>query len=257
MVDGKIVAGKYVRLACKRHLADLENGHQRGLQWSVKRSEKVIAFFERFLILAEGDFSDRPFVLQPWQCFVIGCIFGWLGPDGYRRFRTAYIEIGKGNGKTPMAAGIGLYGTIADGEKAAEVYSAAVTKEQAGLTFRDAENMVLASPGLKNRLRILRNCIIDRKTNSLFRVISSEKRGLDGKRPHIALIDEIHEHPTATVVDKMRAGTKGRRQALIFEITNSGYDRMTVCWDHHEQSIKILEGAYPERFMVRLRGGAG
>jgi phage terminase large subunit-like protein len=150
--------------------------------------------------------------------------------------------MGKGNGKSPIAAGIGLYGLVADGESGAEIYSAATTREQAGILFRDAKAFVEGSAALSKRLKVDKNNIAYVARNSYFRPVSSEHRGLDGKRPHIALIDEIHEHPSAMVVDKMRAGTKGRRQALIFEITNSGYDRHSVCYQHHEYTEKILEG---------------
>lgn len=133
----------------------------------------------------------------------------------------------------------------ADGEASAECYSAAVTKEQAGILFRDAVRMVEASPALRARLvlsggNIVRN-IADPSTGSFFRPVSSEHRGLDGKRVHFAAIDELHEHRSSLVVDKMRAGTKGRRQALIFRITNSGFDRTTVCWHEHDYSSKVVE----------------
>lgn len=122
---------------------------------------------------------------------------------------------------TPLAAGIGLYGLCFDEEPGCEVYAAAVTREQAGITFRDARTFAEKSESLREMLRIDRHNIAYISENSFFRPISSEHRGLDGKRPHMALIDEIHEHPTDMVVRKMSAGTKTRRQALIFEITNA------------------------------------
>lgn len=240
VVAGEIVAGPLVRLACKRHLNDLENGHERGLHWSPRKAARIYDFFERFLVIEE---TGEPFRLQPWQCFLLGSLFGWLGPDGFRRFRTAYIEVGKGNGKTPIAAGLGLFGLFADGEPSAEIYSAAPVKDQASYLFNGAKAMMEASPMIRRRLSALKSSLVDRKSHSFFRPVSSEHRGLDGKRVHLALVDELHEHPSSTVVDKMRAGFKGRRQPLIFEITNSGYDRQTVCWEHHEMSRQILEGA--------------
>ena len=143
---------------------------------------------------------------------------------------------------TPLAAGVGLYGLVADGEAGAQIYSAAVTRDQAMLSFVDAENMAKESPEIAERIDFNVGNMAVLESNSFFRAISSEKRGLDGKRVHIALVDELHEHPSAIVVDKMRAGTKSRRQALIFEITNSGYDRNTVCYQHHEYSRQVLEG---------------
>lgn len=242
VIGGRVPAGRLVRLACERHIRDLATGAARGLTFNEKAADHVFRFFEEFLVLTEGEHDGRPFILQPWQKFIIGSIFGWMGPDGYRRFRTAYVEVGKGNGKSPMAAGIGLYGLIFDGEHGAEIYSAATTRDQAKILFRDAEHMVKSSPYLSPQIDQNVNNLAFQRTLSYFRPVSSEHRALDGKRVHMALIDEVHEHPNATVVDKMRAGTKGRRQALIFEITNSGYDRNSVCWQHHEYSERLLTG---------------
>jgi phage terminase large subunit-like protein len=130
---------------------------------------------------------------------------------------------------------------VFDHEPGAEIYAAAVTKEQASILFRDAKAFVEGSGTLGKKLVVDKFNISYPNENSFFRPLSSEHRGLDGKRPHIALIDEIHEHPTSIVVDKMRAGTKGRRQAMIFEITNAGYDRQSVCFQHHEYSEKVLQ----------------
>lgn len=236
--DGKIQAGWLVKRACLRHLQDLQDGADRGLRWNLEKALRAIRFF-RILKLAD---TGLPFKLEPFQQFIIGSIFGWEGRDGHRRYRAAYIEMGKGNGKSPMAAGIGLYGLIADNEAAAEIYAAATMRDQAKIMFTDAERMVRASPYLHSRIVMTVNNLSVLETNSFFRAVSSEARGLDGHRVHMALIDEIHEHPTSMVVDKMTAGTKGRRQALIFEITNAGYDRTSVCWNHHEYSSKILNG---------------
>lgn len=238
VLAGEIVAGRLVRLACARHLRDLETGGERGLVWDGAAAARAIQFVG-LLMLPNG----KAFVLEPFQAFIVGCLFGWKGDDGFRRFRTAYIEMGKGGGKSPLAAAVGLYGLVADGEAAAEVYSAAVTREQAGILFRDAKLMVEASVVLRGRLVNGQNNISFPARAAFFRPVSSEHRGLDGKRPHVVLIDEVHEHPNALVVDKMRAGTKGRRQALIFEITNSGYDRQSVCWAHHTYSVQVLEGS--------------
>lgn len=241
VVAGEIVAGKLVRLACARHLRDLEQGAARGIYFDAKQARRAFRFFG-MLRHTDGQFANKIFQLHPYQQFVIGSLFGWKKADGSRRFIVAYIEIGKGNGKTPLAAGVGLYGLVADGEAGAQIYSAAVTRDQAMLSFVDAENMAKASPEIADRIDFNVGNMAVVETNSFFRAISSEKRGLDGKRVHIALIDELHEHPSGIVVDKMRAGTKSRRQALIFEITNSGYDRTTVCWQHHEYSAQVLGG---------------
>src|SRR5690606_21345954 len=113
----------------------------------------VIGYFRDVLRLAGGEHEGKPFELQPWQAFVQGSLFGWKGPDGYRRFRVAFIEAGKGSGKSPMAAGTGLYCLTADDEYRAEVYTAAVDKDQAKVLFRDAVAMVDQSPQLSARIQ--------------------------------------------------------------------------------------------------------
>lgn len=254
--DGKVVVGRLVRLACLRHLTDLTEQASRGLVWKPDEAQRVIDFFRDVLVLPENTDADdltdddvnedappKPFELSPFQQFIAGSLFGWYTSTGHRRFREAYVETGKGSGKTPFGAGLMLYLLIADGERGAQVYSAANTLAQAKDNgFRDAERMVDASPYLRQLLDRKVNNLAVLETGSFFRPISSEKRGLDGKRVHGALIDELHEHATPVVVTKMRKGTKGRRSALILKITNSGFDRTSACWHHHEYSRQVLDG---------------
>jgi phage terminase large subunit-like protein len=238
VIAGRIVAGPYVRLACKRHIEDIAHQAKRHLEWKPEEAERVISFFAKCLTLEGG----KPFLLEPFQAFIVGSIFGWFNADGTRRFKNAYVEQGKGNGKTPTAAGIGVYGLIADGEPSPEVYSAATTHDQASICWKDAKRMVEHSDELKALVGVLAGSLICDSNNGVFRAVSSEHRGLDGKRVFIALIDELHEHPTSIVVDKMRAGLKARKNGFVFEITNSGDDLESVCYHHHEYSVKVLEG---------------
>jgi phage terminase large subunit-like protein len=226
-------------LACERHLKDLKSGAQRGLEWKPEVAQHVIDFFPELLQLD----ADKPFLLKDWQSFIVGSLFGWHHADGTRRFRTAYVETGKGSGKTPMAAGIGIYGLFADGCTNAEIYSGATDREQARICFLDAKHMVERSAALREYLETPVASIVYPRRGSFFRPISSEHKGLDGKRVHMAILDELHEHPDAMVADKMRAGTKKDPNALIFEITNAGYNRESVCWKHREFSRHVLEGA--------------
>ena len=246
VVAGERIAGPHVRGQCARHLRDIESGHKRGLVWKVEAAEKAQGFFEDVLKLNGGDFEGKPFALLPWQRFVIGSLFGWMGPDGHRRFRNAYIETAKGSGKSPLAAGVGMKGLVADNEPRAEIYSAATKKDQAMILFRDAVAMVDQSPELSKRLQ--KSGTGERCWNlaymaqgAFFRPISSDD-GQSGPRPHIGLIDELHEHKTNTVVEMMRAGTKSRRQAMIFMITNAGHNRMGPCWSYHEYGAKVAAG---------------
>jgi phage terminase large subunit-like protein len=253
VIEGRIVAGRLVRLACTRHLHDLAHQAEKGLVWRPAAAQRIIDFFAEVLCLPEetaaGETVDEdvpvdgsPFVLSPWQQFIAGSLLGWYTSAGYRRFRDAFIEGAKACGKTPLGAGLMLYLLVADGERGAQIFFAAVGREQAKIAFADAEKMVKASPSLRALIDQKVNNLAVLKTGSFLRAISSEKRGLDGKRVHGALIDEEHEHATPVVVSKIRRGTKGRRNALVVRTTNSGHDRTSVCWHDHEYSRKVLEG---------------
>lgn len=246
VLSGEIIAGPDVRAQCARHLRDLESGADRGLTWSLAHAEIALGFFRDVLRLNGGQYEGVPFDLLPWQTFVIGSMFGWLGSDGTRRFRVIYIETGKGSGKSPLAAGIGMKGLVADQEPRAEVYSAAVKKDQAQILFRDAVAMVDHSPELRRRLQKSgtgERCwnLAYLEKGAFFRPISSDE-GQSGPRPHVALIDEIHEHKTNTVIELMRAGTKSRRQAMIVMITNSGSNKTGPCWGYHQYGQEVAHG---------------
>ncbi|MGO0628730.1 terminase large subunit [Pseudomonas sp. SAR267] len=245
--SGERLAGPDIRNACARHLRDLKEGPKRGLTWDLAAANKAIRFYRTVLKLNGGEFEGLPFELLPWQKFIVGSIFGWKASDGYRRFRVVYVESGKGSGKSPLAAGVGLTGLIADNEARAEIYAAATKKDQAMILFRDAVAMVQQSPELTKRLvcsgtgqNIWNLAYL--KSGSFFRPISSDD-GQSGPRPHMALIDEVHEHKTNMVVEMMRAGTKSRKQALIFMITNSGSNKRGPCWEYHEYGSRVASGA--------------
>lgn len=247
---GEIVAGPHVRNACRRHLDDLERGHERGLRFAPDKAAKVIRFFETRLKLSEGQFEGKPLLLHASQAFKIGSLFGWQRADGTRRFRRAYVEEGKGNGKSPIAGGIGLFGMLADEEAGAEIYAAGATKDQAGILFRDAVKMVEKSPELDKRVkpsggpgRVFN--LAHLASGSFFRPISREtKKTGSGPRPHFALCDEVHEHPDRGVMEMLERGFKFRRQPLLFMITNSGSDRNSICWEEHEHAVKVAAGNY-------------
>lgn len=252
VVAGDIIAGPHVRNAAKRHIDDLENGEARGLRYDEEIAARALRFFETKLKLSEGQFEGRAFNVHPAQAFIIGSIFGWQRESevhGWvRRFRRAYIEQGKGNGKSPLAGGIGLYGLMADGEAGAEIYAAGATKDQAGILFRDAIKMRGQSPDIATRTKTSGGegkeyNLAYLKRGSFFRPISREaKRTGSGPRPHMALCDEVHEHPDRGVMEMLERGFKFRRQPLLLMITNSGSDRNSICWEEHEHAVRVAAG---------------
>lgn len=249
VVSGAVIAGPHVRAACRRHLADLKRSD---LEWRAEESERAIRFFSAVLTV-EVERKDEygelvsevvPFDLHESQCFIVGSLCGWY-KNGVRRFRTAYIEAAKGNGKSPLVAGLGLYFMLCLGKERAEVYAAAAQKDQAQICFRDAVSMWQRSPQLAGRLIPRGQNPVHELTHlesgSFFKPISSENKGKSGARVFFAAVDEVHEHPSGEVIGMLRAGVKSS-QGLIFEITNSGYDRNSICYEHHDYSVKVVNG---------------
>lgn len=245
VLAGKIVAGPYVRASCQRHLDDLKRvGGE--IYFDVNHARWALEFFPTVLRLSEGQFEGKPFELDPSQQFIVGSLFGWRKEGNLRRFNRAYIEQGKGNGKSPLAAGIGLYGTLADKEPGAQVYAAAAKMDQAQILFQDAVKMVQKSPMLLDRLTpsgvnpVYK--LTHLKSQSFFKPLGRDtgKTG-SGLRPHFVLLDELHEHPDRTTLDMLEAGFKFRRQPLLVMITNSGSDLKSVCRQEHEHAVAVAQ----------------
>lgn len=254
VLSGAILAGPLVRLACERHQRDLERASSdpTWYRFDVRRANSTIEFIETCLRLpdmVDAVGEPQPFLLLPWQVFVVGSLFGWVDRQGYRRFREGYIEAGKGCGKTPLAAAIGLYGLMMDGERSAQIYAAASDQEQASLMFGDAVQIARCSPALNDEespelefdggahIWMIRHPA----SLSYFRTFSRESGQKSGTRPHMGLLDELHEHPSPEASIKIRAGAKRRPQPMFLEITNSGFDRTSICWQRHEHARKVVE----------------
>lgn len=247
--SGEIVAGPHVRDAAARHLRDMEEAGDRGYWFDVEAADRFFRFCEAVLRLSEGQFDGVPFRLHPSQKFICGSLFGWKRKsDGKRRFRRAYVEQGKGNGKSPMVGAIGLYGLVADGEAGAQIYAAGATKEQAGILFRDAVAMVDQSPSLDAKIRRSGGPgreynLAHMRSGSFFRPVSREtKKTGSGPRPHFALCDEVHEHPDGGVIEILERGFKFREQPLLVMITNSGSDRQSICWHERKHAVAVAAG---------------
>lgn len=241
VLDGTIPACKWVKLACQRHVRDLEELD--GFYFDPGAAQLVINFFG-LLKHSKGEWAGTPIRLEPWQQFIVWVLFGWKrADDGTRRFRTAYLEVARKNGKTTLAAGIGLYLLVADGEPGAEVYTAATKRDQAKIAHSEATRMVKSSPALRKRIAIFKDNLHIPETASKFEPLGRDSDSMDGLNVHGALIDELHAHKTGEVVDVLDTATGSRRQPLTFEITTAGVDRTSICYQHHEYSEKVLEGS--------------
>jgi phage terminase large subunit-like protein len=243
VVSGEIPAGKYVRAACQRQIDDLKRWKKKGspFQFDKQRAADVCEFIE-LLPHIKGPKSGDLITLEPWQVFILTTLFGWVKPDGYRRFRRAYIEVPRGNGKSAMSSGLGLYMLCHDGEGGAEVYSFATTRDQAKIVFGDAQNMARRTPGLKAHFGIEVNAhnIHVLKTMSKFEALSAEGSTLDGLNTHFACIDELHAHKTRAVYDVVETSIGKRSQSLLWVITTAGSNRAGICYEVRSFVSKVL-----------------
>lgn len=241
VIDGKIVACKWVKLACERHFHDLEHGHERGLWFDREAAERVLKF-KSLLTHSKGKWAGERLILEPWQQFKDWVIFGWKKADGTRRFRSAYIEVARKNGKSTDSAGSGLYLAFADGEAGAEVYSAATKRDQARIVHQEAIRMVRKNPLLKKYIRIYKDNLNIEATASKYEPLGGDSDSMDGLNVHGAIVDELHAHKNRETLELLETGTGSREQPMIIMITTAGVDRRSVCYEKHEYTRKVLEG---------------
>lgn len=247
VLAGRIVTSQLVRLQIERHLRDLEDGHKRGLIFDRVAAQHVIDFFPKFLCHTEGKLDGQPFVLEPFQQAKLWILYGWKWKDtGYRRFKFAYNEIGRGNCKSTEASGLCLYELLAFGEAGAHVYSAATDKETAKIVFNTAELMLNNSPYLKERVTCYRDNMHIPGTAAKFVPCASEASFLLGLRPSFISMDELHVHPNADVFNVFVSAMGKRTSPLLYISTNSGFDRHSVCYKQRDYSIKILTRVFDD-----------
>lgn len=202
-------------------------------------------FSAQFIRHSKGDFAGKSFTLQPWQWDdVVRPLFGWIRPDGTRRYRTGYIEIPKKNGKTTMCSMLALYLLLADGEPGAEIYSAAADREQASIVFREAASMVEQSPWLSKRLEVVasQKRIVDRASRSFYKALSADVPTKEGLNIHALIFDELHAQKSRDLFDTLRYGGASRRQPLLLSITTAGTDRDSICYEQHAYWRQIEAG---------------
>ena len=243
-VDGEVVVGRLVRLATERHLHDLETGADRGLVFDEDAAERAIRFFT-YLRQSKGQWAGEPLTLQDWQAFVVGSIFGWKETTtGLRRFRKAYTEVARKNGKTTLAAGVALYLLDFDNEAGSEVYCAATKRDQARLCWSEAMRMVQSTPSLKRRIKIVesRANMHVLETSSKFEALGADNDSMDGLNPHAYIIDELHAHKTRGIVDALETAPGARQQPLAFYITTAGVARESVYSETHDYARRVAEG---------------
>ncbi len=213
-----------------------------GSTFDVKKAGIACAFVETFLTHTEGELGGKPFLLEDWQRAIIATLFGWYRPDGTRRYREAFILIPRKNGKTALASAINLLVLICDNEPGAQLYSAAGSKDQASLIFRNCRSMILAEPMLKKELRILRGYRMIERGASIYRALTKEGETNHGLNTHFAVIDEVHAIKNRDMVDAITTSTGARRSPLVVYITTADYKRISICNEKYEYARHVRDG---------------
>ena len=211
------------------------------------KAQTAIEFFEKRLVHIKGEKAGQPLRLEKWQSDIIGSLFGWYMPDKTRRYRMAYIEIPRKNGKSTLSAGIALLLLYMSGEPGAEIYSAAADREQAAIVFEIAKENVLRNPLLeKNSTLYLRSIVNRDGTSGLlkgsYKVLSADAHTKHGYNPYGIIFDELHAQPNRELWDVLNTGTGARRDPLTVAITTAGFDRHSICYEQRQYAEKVRDG---------------
>lgn len=237
--------GSLERAAVERYLSDLKDGHERGLHFDEEIANKAINFFP-YLNHTTGEFNGEPFILRPFQAFIIWQLYGWRLADGTRRFRSLFYTVARGNGKSPFAAALGLKLAFFDDpvEARAEVYCAATKKDQAKIVFDEAYRFVDFNPDLKKLLKLFTGSIVKPQDDSTFKPIGSDSKNTDGLIPHAVIRDEVHEwrKQHQGLLDKLETALAKRVQPLDIAITTAGTDESDIWEEEHDFSAKVAQG---------------
>lgn len=247
VLNGKIVAGKFVKLAAKRHLDDLEKSKLAPFKYEfdVEKSLDIIDYAET-LVIAEGE-DPIQVSLYPFQAFILGSLNGWVTKGtGYRRFRTSYIQLARQNGKSFLNGIIGTYYGNFDSYKYGQIYCTATKKDQARIVFDEMVKFINADEELGELFKIkdyesVIECLL---TNSKIKALSSDVKRIDGFRPLVGIVDEYHGHRTNQMYKLLEGGIKKMKQALISIITTAGFDLSYPCYKQYEYCKGVLEGVF-------------
>jgi phage terminase large subunit-like protein len=235
--------GELETLARERILRAHEEWPDKGYTFDLAAGLRVIEFVEGYCRHYKGEWAGSPMLLEGWQKVVLLEAFGWMREDGLRVHRTMWLELGRKNGKSALAAALGVYLLVADGEQGAEVYSSATKRDQARIVFQFAKEIVNQSPRLAQYIKVQRTNMSVMRTRSKFEPLSAEGDTLDGLSPHGNIIDELHSHRDRSVYDKLITAQASRRQPMTVCITTAGiYDPERIGWQLHDHATALLSG---------------
>lgn len=251
VIEGRENAGEYVKLACQRHLDDLEKSKAAPYiyYFDVEQSERIINFAEE-LVIAEGD-EEQPVECYPFQCFILGSLNGWRKKNAdpksgvhHRRFRTSYVQLGRQNGKSFINGILAAYYGNFDRYKYGQIYCAATKQEQANIVLKEIIKFINSDDELGAWFKVHEhsNSIDCLLTHSVIKALSGDTKSADGLRPYLGIVDEYHAHKTNQIYKLFEGGIKKLKSALISVITTAGFDLKSPCYKLYEYCCNLLKG---------------
>jgi phage terminase large subunit-like protein len=246
VLSGRIVTSKWVKLQLQRHVDDLKEGHLRGLRFNEEKAQLVLDYFDEFVVQTDDGHAGEPIHTLPFQRALLAIFYGWEWEEtGFRRYKIAYVELARGNGKSALLSGL-CEMELVTGPYATEVYSAGTDRETARIVWDTTAKMVELQPELRNLVVQHKNNLHIPSLASKFEPLSAQERNLQGKRPSFVVIEELHMHPHRGVWDAMVMALGKRDNSRLFALTTAGYDRNSICWQTREYSLKVLQGIIPD-----------
>lgn len=245
VLSGEVPACKQVIAACERQQKDLQRQDDENFAYifDAAKANRVCMFISN-LQHVKGELAGQKIKLEPWQCFILTTCFGWLHKEtGRRRFRRAYLEVPRGNGKSALSSGVALYGLCADKEAGAEVVVAARVKDQTRFVMETSQAMVRKSKSLRDKfgLSVLAKSVVQESSLSSMKALASEEDSLDGLSVHFGVVDELHAHKTDGVYSSLSTACAKRAQSMLWMITTAGSDQAGVCYSMHQFTERVLE----------------
>lgn len=240
VLSGKIVAGKYMKLACERFEKFLLRGDLEFREKSVEHAISFVGILKHYT----GRHKGTEFILQAWQQFIVASIYGFfVKATGERLTQSVYIEIARKNGKTAFGAALCLYHLIADGEAGAEVQLAANSKDQAKVAFKMCSAFTRGIDARRKILKTYRDSILLKKNESILKVIAADDSKLDGFNASMFLLDEYHAAKNSRMKDVLQSSQGMRDNPIGVIITTAGFDKLGPCYSYRGMCIEVLNGA--------------
>lgn len=241
VANEKIVASRYVRLACKRFLKDRDRTNWRW-NYSRKHAEHACWFMENGIKHVKGPLAGKFLKLEDWQCFILCNLYGWRDSDKIRRFQYVILQVARKNGKSLFASGLAIY-EMMFGESGGEVYSLATKMDQAKIAWDAAVQMINKSVGdVKDKFKVVTNQITNQTRWSFYKPLGRDSKSLDGLNPSFCIYDEAAAYSDRNLVEVMTSATGARQNFTHLFITTAQFSRTTIYYENRLYLIDILEG---------------